>query len=425
MIAVAILMMVVGALFLVPSAYAGPGNTCAVTEAMKESHNGTELYHHWKAEGVLPEAVQAVLIGQWGYHHVDGQSVKSWMKDNVGELTVAETTTFKDWGCENGHLINAGTRTIKAGEHVLGVVHAEATKREFSLKHCKGCKKKKVPASAVGKVPCSNPFGGPFMTWIWEKTEHRKPPRKHHRHHKKHHPKKKPVVCRQGEVMIGNGCSPQTNNLQNECEVKSGYYWNSDTLVCSPVQQNGVCSAQTGVVNGNGNNINQEVKCCTGTNSCNETINQPPPEEHPCGCEPKEPPKEPEEPEKPKKPEPPVVEWERIQELPIEHERNLCVTATPTSVVSAVQFAVVDGSRSNGGVGVYNASTNKYCVTYTAPSEEPSHVCVEEWIAANLPPGTKCDVAHVAVFTNNGSETVKGQMEIPITDPEKHEEVVW
>jgi hypothetical protein len=80
------------------------------------------------------------------------------------------------------------------------------------------------------------------------------------------------------------------------------------------------------------------------------------------------------------------------------------------------------GERSNGGKGVYNASANKFCVTYTAPTEEPPHTCVEP-ISSELPPGTKCDVVEVTVFCSNGAKSVTVKGEIPIIAEEKA--VVW
>lgn len=217
------------------------------------------------------------------------------------------------------------------------------------------------------------------------------------------------ISCGNGEIReVKNGqifCVKQTNEAEQHCQANGGT-WNGSQQLCTIIQINANCSSVT-VVNGSGNVVESKQE-----GNCNQEIK----EEKSCGCHP-------EEPEKPKTPESPVVEWERIQEVYLNHERKLCVTVTPTSSVKEVQFAVAVGQRSNGGKGVYNASTNKYCVEYTAPTEKPAHECQEEWISLYLPPGTKCDVAHVAVFCSNGAETVKGQMEIPIL--EEAEAVVW
>lgn len=216
---------------------------------------------------------------------------------------------------------------------------------------------------------------------------------------------------------------------KSSVKCAAGFIEKANGVCVSMVQEaEQTCSS---VINGNWNTINQKCKITQIQGNCSTivvleevyvkgplTINI---ENETCVNK-EERPKEPEEPEKPKTPEPPVVEWERIQEVYTNHERVLCVTATPTSVVGSVQFGVKWGSRSNGGVGVYNASTNKYCVTYTAPSEEPPHVC-EEAISSKLPAGTKCDIANVAVFSNNGAKTVTATMEIPVLTEES--QVVW
>jgi hypothetical protein len=117
---------------------------------------------------------------------------------------------------------------------------------------------------------------------------HGSPPKSppHHKSRKPKKPKKKhkkEIVCKSGTVKIGNNCSPQTNNGELECLQKgNGWRWEGGNVMnCVQIQVNGVCSAQNGAVNGNNNTINQEVKCCVATNSCNEVTNNPPPEEKP------------------------------------------------------------------------------------------------------------------------------------------------
>jgi hypothetical protein len=246
---------------------------------------------------------------------------------------------------------------------------------------------------------CRNAVKGPPVV---KHPPKKKPPKKkppkckcHHKHKKP----KKPSCEAMGMITVAGNCVQQSNNAKQECEAKVGGTWNGNQ--CSIIQINANCS---NVVVGNepGSTVNQ------GGN-CNTTI-----EEGPC-CSP--PPCECKPPEEPKTL---VVEWERIQESYTNEIRHLCVTVTPAAGAE-VQFGVKYGERSNGGKGVYNASTNKYCVTYTAPSEEPPHVC-EEAIATNLPPGTKCDIANVQV-TCDGCKPVTAKMEIPILKEET--QVVW
>ncbi len=261
---------------------------------------------------------------------------------------------------------------------------------------------------------CMNFVCGPPVHKHPKKCKCRKPKKPKCKCHHKKHPKPKCSTKSPGGG--GGNCNTQvvTVTPKQECEANNHSGTNCQQVTVTVVANcSNVSMENSGNVNQGGNCNNGGTETCVGQSNCNTET--PPP---PCGCKP-------EEPEVPKKPEQPVVEWKRIQEVHLKESTELCVTVTPTSVVGEVQFAVVDGKRSNGGKGVYNAGTNKYCVIYTAPTEEPAHVCQEEWISAKLPPGTKCDVAHVAVFCNNGAETVKGSMEIPVTDAEGKGEIVW
>lgn len=118
-------------------------------------------------------------------------------------------------------------------------------------------------------------------------------PPKHHphkcgcrkRHHRRHKPK---IICKQGTVRNGNGCSPQTNNAEQECSVKgSNWKWNTVTQKCEIIQINANCSNVT-VIEGSNNVVVQEGNCPT-------TV-----EEKPCGCH------------TPPPPPPPVEHWTEI-----------------------------------------------------------------------------------------------------------------
>ena len=267
------------------------------------------------------------------------------------------------------------------------------------------CDKEGHNCVPILKGYCMNFVMGPPVKK--HKPPKHKPKKPHKCGCKKHKPPKpKPTCEAQGMITVAGNCVSQSNNAKQECDAKVGGTWNGSQ--CVIVQINNNC--------GNVNVGNEGNTTVTQGDNCNTIV-----EEKPCNCTP--PPCEC-KPEEPKEPKQPVVEWERIQEVYVNKTRNLCVTVTPTSAVSEVQFGVKWGERSNGGKGVYNASTNKYCVTYTAPSEEPPHTC-EEPISDKLPPGTKCDIANVAVFCKEGFKTVYAKMEIPILDAEKNEEIVW
>jgi len=137
-----------------------------------------------------------------------------------------------------------------------------------------------------------------------------------------------------------------------------------------------------------------------------QRVTQPPP-----------PPHEEEKPhEEPKEPGQPRVTLETIQEIETgEENRTICAhVKPPAGDTVTVEFDAVFGSFTDGGRGIPQAGTDRYCNgTYRPPTSEPPHVCVEE-IASELPPGTKCDTISVFVQSSNGSKPVLVTKEVPI-----------
>jgi hypothetical protein len=251
----ALTLVVFGAIFA-SSAFAecGPGFT-----------NKKQLVHYYQHNPSAAHGFRKELLAHPDTGYQADETVVNWLK----------SPEQKVFNAPSGYVLSSNTYCPGgAGQYqpyggLLGNMGGKPM-----LWHCN----KDGKCIPVLKGYCMNFVCGPAVHKSSPKCKCRKPKKpKCKCHHHKHKPK---VICKQGTVQIGNGCSPQTVNQRQECEVHSGS-WNENTLVCVQVGQNGVCSAQSGVVNGNNNTVNQEVNCGSNTevcvnNSCTVTVEEKP-----------------------------------------------------------------------------------------------------------------------------------------------------
>lgn len=371
------------AIFSVPSALAGPGNTCG-----RESSNGQQLYEAWKSEGVLHEAVKVALVPA-GYRRVDNVSLKKWMEEHVFLAPVAKTTVVNDYGCSSGHMIEAGTRVLHKGEKAL-TVFPTVSKEEFRLKPQKGFKRKKLPSHIVGKHECSNPFAAATQSFGYIR-EHVVKQERHHRHKKEKHGKE---TCHSNSKNGGGGnCNHQEVTVKAEqgCGAENhssagGCVQNTTTIV----NNCGNVNTGTGEVNQGGNCNNGGTETCVGQNNCtekheecvNSSCNQPPPPpKEECGCKEK-----PEEPEKPK-PTIKITSMTELNQIPYgrtSKEVHIGTYASESGGVLTVDPGIgsVSPCGSSTPQGTFTANvpsgSSEACVVFTAPedADEPEYMVV-------------------------------------------------
>lgn len=314
---------------------------------------GLQLYNNWKKEGVTSKAAE-IALKPAGYLQMDG-SVKVYMTDHVAKMKLAVTTTFDDYGCRNGTVFGAGTRTFARGEWVMAALPPKYSMSEVRFTPHKGYKRVTVSTHNVGKVECSNPFPAATKVYIYVKVV------KHHPKHKKHKksvPTPKPLPSCESQGMIGTAgnCVQQTNSAEQNCSV-SGGKWNHTEQKCKITQINVNCGNVVVVEEVEGPvSVNQPK-----SENCKTEI-----VEKPCGCSPVP------------KPEPPVVNnLQEVQEVYVEKSSLICADVyAPAGDELTITFIAKRGQFSpevvNTGYG-----PNGYCDSYTAPSEaQEEHIHV-------------------------------------------------